>query len=80
MDFENDSLPLKQSARLVTDAILSNGAKGLDMPSAVKSWRSLRHLTAVIVALCSGSRYDYVALLHIRPYQRTCSNPLSGSE
>jgi hypothetical protein len=57
VDFENDSLPLKQSARLVTDAILSNGAKGLDIPSAVKSWRSLRHLTALIVAISAKSGY-----------------------
>jgi hypothetical protein len=56
VDFDNDSLPLKQSARLVTDAILSNGTKGLDMPSAVKSWRSLRHLAAVVAAFCADSR------------------------
>lgn len=80
VDIDNDSLPLKQSARLVTDAILSNGAKGLDMPSAVKSWRSLRHLTAVIVALCSGSRYVCLALASTGGCQPACSDLLSGSE
>jgi hypothetical protein len=50
-DVENDSLLLRQSARLVTDSILSNGAKGLDMAVAVRSWRSLRHLTEIVVAV-----------------------------
>ena len=53
VDLEKDSLPLKQSARKVTDAILSNGTQGLDMTVAVRSWRSLRHLTEITVALCS---------------------------
>lgn len=51
VDLEQDSLPLKQSARLVTDSILSNGTKGLDMTIAVRSWRSLRHLTEITVAV-----------------------------
>jgi len=51
VDLEQDSLLLKQSAKLVTDAILSNGTKGLDMTSAVRSWRSLRHLTEIVVAV-----------------------------
>jgi len=51
VDIEQESLPLKQSARLVTDAILSNGTKGLDMTTAVRSWRSLRHLMEIIVAM-----------------------------
>ena len=42
---------LKQSARLVTQSILSNGAEGIDMPSAVKQWRCLRYLTAFTVAV-----------------------------
>jgi hypothetical protein len=53
VDIERDSLLLKQSAKLVTDAILSQGTKGLDMPSAVRSWRGLRHLTEVAVAITS---------------------------
>lgn len=56
VDLEQESLLLKQSARLVTDAILSKGTKGLDMPTAVRSWRSLRHLAEVIVAVVSRSR------------------------
>jgi hypothetical protein len=65
VDLEHDSLPLKQSARLVTSAILSQGTgtKGLDMPSAVRSWRSLRHLTEVIVAVVIKSRYVHTRAL-----------------
>ena len=50
-DLEEDSVALKQSARLVTNSILSLGGEHLDMPTAVRSWRSLRHLTEVIVAV-----------------------------
>ena len=42
---------LKQSAKLVTQSILSNGAAGLNMKEAVKQWRCLRHLTAHTVAV-----------------------------
>jgi hypothetical protein len=42
---------LKTSARLVTDAILSSGTEGLHMKSAVRCWRSLRHLSAVAVSI-----------------------------
>lgn len=55
VDLELESLMLKQSARLITDAILSNGTKGLDLTTAVRSWRSLRHLTEVIVAVVTKS-------------------------
>jgi hypothetical protein len=48
---EEPSELLKRSARLVTDAILSNGTEGLNMPGAVARWRCLRHLTAVTVAV-----------------------------
>ena len=51
---------LKRSARLVTNAILSNGADGLDMPGAVSRWRCLRHLTAVTVAVVTKSRYVFL--------------------
>ena len=46
---------LKQSAKLVTQSILSNGAAGLDMKEAVKQWRCLRHLTALTVAVVAES-------------------------
>lgn len=46
---------LKQSARLVTQSILSNGTEGLDMASAVRQWRCLRHLTAVGVAVVTSN-------------------------
>ena len=55
VDLEQDSLLLKQSARLITDSILSNGTKGLELTSAVRSWRSLRHFTEVIVAVVTKS-------------------------
>ena len=55
IDIEYESPLLKQCARLVTDAILSNGTKGLDLSTAARSWRSLRHLTEVIVAVVTGS-------------------------
>ena len=42
---------LKTGARLVTNAILSNGAHGMAMPAAVGCWRCLRHLTAITVAI-----------------------------
>ena len=48
---------LKQSARIVTTAILSNGSEGMDMSSAVQQWRSLRHLTAITVAVLTRSGY-----------------------
>lgn len=46
---------LKQSAKLVTQSILSNGAAGLNMKEAVKQWRCLRHLTALTVAVVAES-------------------------
>jgi hypothetical protein len=52
---EEPSVLLKRSARLVTDAILSNGTEGLNMPAAVACWRSLRHLTAITVAIVTKS-------------------------
>ena len=55
VNIEEDSLLLKQSARLITDAILSNGTKGLDLTTAVRSWRSLRHLAEVLVAIVTRS-------------------------
>ena len=46
---------LKQSAKLITQSILSNGASGIDMKTAVKQWRCLRHLTALTVAVVTES-------------------------
>lgn len=54
---DGPSFRLKRSARLVTDAILSNGAQGMAMPAAVGCWRCLRHLTAVTVAVVSRLGY-----------------------
>lgn len=61
VNLEQDSVLLRHCARLVTDAILSQGSEGLDMPTAVRSWRSLRHLTEVIAAVVIKS--GYVCLL-----------------
>ena len=44
---------LKRSAAAVTDAILSNGTQGINMPAAVAYWRSWRHLTAITVAIAT---------------------------
>lgn len=52
---EIDSEPLKNSAMIVTKAIVSNGSNGLSMASAVKQWRCLRHLSAVTVAVITTS-------------------------
>ena len=49
--------PLKQSALLVTNAILSGKTQGLDMKAAARCWRSLRHLSAVILSLITKSGY-----------------------
>jgi len=46
---------LKQSARIVTTAILSNGMEGMGTASAIQQWRSLRHLTAITVAVITKS-------------------------
>lgn len=46
---------LKQSARLVTQSILSNGVDGIDLTLAVKQWRCLRYLTALTVAVVTES-------------------------
>lgn len=52
---EGPSDLLKRSARLVTEAILSNGTDGLNMAAAVGCWRCLRHLTALAVAVVTKS-------------------------
>jgi len=60
---EETRILLKRSARLVTDTILSNTTKGITMPIAVNCWRSLRHLTAVVVAM--STRLGYVCIAGI---------------
>ena len=42
---------LKQSARMVSNAIMSNGKDGFDTTSAVQQWRRLRHLTSIVAAV-----------------------------
>lgn len=58
---------LKRSARLVTDAILSNGSQGIAMPEAVGCWRCLRHFTAVAVAMVTRLGYVFKQIKHFLP-------------
>ena len=78
VDLDTDSLLLKQSARLVTDAILSNGAKGLDMGVAIRSWRSLRHLTEIVVAMISKSGFGISELFDYKELKTRAVDPISG--
>jgi PH domain associated with Beige/BEACH/Domain of unknown function (DUF4704) len=78
VDFDQDSLLLKQSAKLVTDAILSNGTKGLDMTSAVRSWRSLRHLAEVVVVLTARSGLGVVDLFDYSIHRASAVDSVSG--
>lgn len=74
---DNEAL-LKKSARLVTDAILSSGTEGLDMNSAVRCWRSLRHLTAVTVSIVTRSGFGVSQLFDYRNFQASAVDELSG--
>lgn len=78
LDLEHDSLLLKQSAKLVTDAILSNGTKGLDITAAVKSWRSLRHLAEVVVAMVTKSGFGVVDLFDYNKQRAAAVDSISG--
>jgi hypothetical protein len=46
---------LIQSARMVTNVIMSNGNDGFDTTTAIKQWRCLRHLTAVVAEVVTKS-------------------------
>ena len=48
---EEQSVHLKRSANMVTAGIATNGAQGMNLPAAVSSWRCLRYITAVTVAM-----------------------------
>ncbi len=55
---EDRNRSLKQSARMVTNAIMAHAEKdGFDTVSAVKQWRCLRHLTAIVDAVVTKSGY-----------------------
>lgn len=56
-DVDLETILLKQSAKLVTDAIISNGTQGLEMATAVRSWRGIRHLFEVIVSVAGKCGY-----------------------
>ena len=72
---------LKESARIVTSSFGSNGSKEMDFRSAVKQWRFLRHLTAVIVCLICKTGFGVQALLQIHPLEDedTSGNVKAGS-
>eukprot|EP00986_Skeletonema_menzelii_P005916 scaffold2232_cov136-Skeletonema_menzelii.AAC.7 len=69
---------LKQSAKLVTQAILSNGATGLDMSSAVRQWRCLRHLTALTVAVVTDNGFGVVDLFDYRNQNASAIDSITG--
>jgi len=56
---------LRESARIVTNAILANGSNLVDAASAVRQWQSLRHLAATSSAIVTksgftmGELFDY---------------------
>jgi hypothetical protein len=78
IDLDQDSLLLKQSAKLVTDAILSNGTKGLNITAAVKSWRCLRHLAEVVVAMVTKSGFGAVDLFDYSKQRASAVDSVSG--
>jgi len=78
LDLDHDSLLLKQSAKLVTDAILSNGTKGLDITAAVRSWRCLRHLAEVVVAMVTKSGFGVVDLFDYNMQRASAVDSISG--
>jgi len=69
---------LKQSAKLVTQAILSNGSSGLDMSSAVRQWRCLRHLTALTVAVVTDNGFGVVELFDYRNQNGSAIDSITG--
>jgi hypothetical protein len=48
---------LKESARIVTNAILASGSNGVDAASAVRQWQSLRYLAATASAIVMASGF-----------------------
>ena len=81
---KNDTNPivknraLKQSAKLVTQAIISNGSSGLDMSSAVRQWRCLRHLTALTAAVVTDSGFGVVDLFDYRNQNASAIDSITG--
>ncbi len=53
---DEQSIRLKQSAKMVTDAILTSGEQGMTLAFGVASWRCLRHLTIVTSAFVTSLR------------------------
>lgn len=70
--------PLKRSARLVTDAILSSGTQGLEMKAAAKCWRSLRHLSAIIVSIVTKNGFGVAELFDYRNLEASAIDKISG--
>jgi hypothetical protein len=52
------SAVLKQHAKMVTDAILSNGAKGMKLSAAMVCWRFLKYITVSTTAFITNLEPD----------------------
>lgn len=77
-DMQETNRALKNSARLVTTAILSNGSTGLDIASAVKIWRCLRHLSAIVVGVVTASGFGVADLFDYQNQHASAFDELSG--
>jgi len=69
---------LKESARLVTRAVLSNGSDGLDLTSAINQWKQLRHLIAITVSVTTSSGFGLVQLFDYRLSGASAVDTTSG--
>jgi len=77
-DLQETNRALKNSAKLVTKAILSNGSHGLDIASAVKIWRCLRHLSAIVVGVITASGFGVADLFDYRNQNASAFDETSG--
>lgn len=77
-DMQESNRALKNSAKLVVKSILSNGSTGLDIASAVKIWRCLRHLSAIVVGVVTSSGFGVADLFDYRNQHASAFDELSG--
>ena len=77
-DMQDTNRALKNSAKAVTKAILSNGSYGMDIASAVKTWRCLRHLSAIVVGVVTASGYGVADLFDYRNQHASAFDEVSG--
>jgi hypothetical protein len=57
---------LKESARLINEAILSSGASGIDMTVAAAQWRNIIHLSTIAVAVILSNGFGMSELFDYR--------------